>query len=206
MPSPKRLRAHSAPTPGLPAGLRLTEGQRPDKLGRETPARAAAVILAKRIHSFLRAKSTPSASPSAPGRAIGHVAASGSAGAPLDNSLLRRNIPCSGNENSLFRIVQGIHRKRFKSPHNQASAGAGTGASGAKSSKYPVEFPPRREFAAADRAVCRAFLSVRSGARISPRQTVSAPPPEPAPPAPRSSRSGPGVRPGSPGPRRRLRR
>jgi hypothetical protein len=198
------LGAHCPPIHNAPAGLLSSERRRRDQRGCETPARPAAVILAKRIHSFLRAKSTPSASPSAPGRAIGHVAASGSAGAPLDNSLLRRNIPCSGNENSLFRIVQGIHRKRFKSPHNQASAGAGTGASGAKSSKYPVEFPPRREFAAADRAVCRAFLSVRSGARISPRQTVSAPPPEPAPPAPRSSRSGPGVRPGSPGPRRRL--
>jgi hypothetical protein len=84
MPSPKRLRAHSAPTPGLPAGLRLTEGQRPDKLGRETPARAAAVILAKRLPLFLRAKSMSSTSPSAPGGAIGHQA---SAGAETDTSL-----------------------------------------------------------------------------------------------------------------------
>jgi hypothetical protein len=34
--------------------------------------------------------------------------------APSDNSLLHRRLPCSGNENSLFRKMQGIGRKLLK--------------------------------------------------------------------------------------------
>jgi hypothetical protein len=83
--------------------------------------------------------------------AVGQSPAPGNAGASdrRHNPLLRRNIPGSGNENSLFSDVQGIRCKHFKRLHNQPWAGAEAGASGAKFSKYPVKFPDRREFAAA---------------------------------------------------------
>jgi hypothetical protein len=59
-----------------------------------------------------------------PGRLCAHCAPlhDASAGARPDDSLLGRNIPCSGNENSLFPNVQGIRRKRFKSPCNQGAS------------------------------------------------------------------------------------
>ena len=59
-------------------------------------------------------------------------------------------IPCSGNEDSLFRRAQGIARKPFRSPRDPASRPAKLAANVAKSAKFPAKFPVGGEFADPD--------------------------------------------------------
>jgi hypothetical protein len=170
----KRPHAHSAPNSNGSVGLLLPKQQRRGAEGRAS-ARTAADILAKRntlfsfskinvLHRGVRAcrlSGGDSPSPGASGaRQTGHQArraACSLPGALSDNSLFRRNIPCSGYENSLFRKVQGIGRKPFKLLPDLASASAEIAETGAKFSKFPVKFPVVREFAAPDRAARLGF-------------------------------------------------
>jgi hypothetical protein len=41
---------------------------------------------------------------------------------PPENSLFRRNIPCSGQQNSLFRPARELTRKPLKSLHDSTTA------------------------------------------------------------------------------------
>jgi len=68
----------------------------------------------------------------------------------LGYSLLGGSILCSGERKSLFGDAQGNRRKRFKVLPNQTSARPEVGKDGPNLSKFPVVFPVRREFGAAD--------------------------------------------------------
>jgi hypothetical protein len=155
----KRPRAHSAPNSNGSAGLLLPKRRRCGAEGRATSARTVAVILAKRSTHFSSSKINAlhrGVRCAADGRSVGRAACS-LPGALSDNSLFRRNIPCSGNENSLFRKVQGFGHKPFKLLRDPACASAEIDENGAKFSKFPVKFPVVREFTAPDRAARLGF-------------------------------------------------
>jgi len=71
-------------------------------------------------------------------------------GAPADNSLHPRRLPCFGTANSQFRNEQGIGRKPFRSRRDPASGRPNASQTGPKSAKFAVIFPVGREFASRD--------------------------------------------------------
>jgi hypothetical protein len=68
----------------------------------------------------------------------------------LGYSLLGGSIRCSDDGKSLFGDDLGNRRKRFKLLPNQTSARPEVDQDGPILSKFPVVFPVRREFGAAD--------------------------------------------------------